>query len=290
MLKEFDKLFNGLMRKFLTERFSAVIILMGGFFLILGLVIFGWQDISFDLRSPVNADKVGQLGDFIGGFVGSIWTLSGVILFYVALQQQREDLKATMDIFTKQMEESQEQRKLQILQRDTLLLQQFESTFFNVLNIYYNITIQIKEKDAAFFAERMSLLYQNISAGKPDDPESEKVLKATEEFIAKERNDFQHYLQTLIQLIFLIHDNERLVSGGGSTATNDQMASNKYVKIVKAQLSAQELRLLYYLYNYSDYFSSDFKKLIIQYQLFEFMEASYLISPDHAVSRPHHVH
>lgn len=37
-------------------------------------------------------DKTGQVGDFIGGVIGSIWALTGVLLFYAALRIQTKEL------------------------------------------------------------------------------------------------------------------------------------------------------------------------------------------------------
>lgn len=61
----------------------------------------------------------GQFGDFFGGVVGSLWTLAGVLLYFSALKVQQEQLKA-------QKEEMKQSEKL-------LSQQQFESTFFGLL-------------------------------------------------------------------------------------------------------------------------------------------------------------
>ena len=43
--------------------------------------------------NTIEMDKTGQVGDFVGGVVGSVWSLTGVLLFYAALQLQRKELK-----------------------------------------------------------------------------------------------------------------------------------------------------------------------------------------------------
>lgn len=74
---------------------TITIIALGS--IVSGLIIF----ISFIYKlshnysissNEVIIDKSGQVGDFIGGVVGSVWSLTGVLLFYVTLQLQRREL------------------------------------------------------------------------------------------------------------------------------------------------------------------------------------------------------
>jgi len=44
--------------------------------------------------SKILLDKTAQVGDFIGGFVGSLWAFAGIILFYLALRLQRKEFQA----------------------------------------------------------------------------------------------------------------------------------------------------------------------------------------------------
>jgi hypothetical protein len=41
----------------------------------------------------IEIEKTGQVGDFVGGVVGAVWSLTGVLLFYAALHLQRKELK-----------------------------------------------------------------------------------------------------------------------------------------------------------------------------------------------------
>lgn len=80
-----------------------------GFFLISISIVFFFSNEHLSLNGVLKSDKVGQFGDFIGGIVGSVWALSGVILFYVALSLQRkefalqrQELKETRNVFEQQ--------------------------------------------------------------------------------------------------------------------------------------------------------------------------------------------
>jgi len=44
--------------------------------------------------SKILLDKTALVGDFIGGFVGSLWAFAGIILFYLALRLQRKEFQA----------------------------------------------------------------------------------------------------------------------------------------------------------------------------------------------------
>ena len=61
---------------------------------ILGFYIFDWTRIPFDEENETSIfERLAQVGDFVGGLVGAIWTLAGVIFFYSALTTQRDEFK-----------------------------------------------------------------------------------------------------------------------------------------------------------------------------------------------------
>ena len=74
--------------------------------------------------------QTGQVGDFIGGVIGSVWALAGVFLYFSALKLQQQELKS-------QREEMATSQKL-------LDQQLFEGTFFNLLKAQENIRDNIK--------------------------------------------------------------------------------------------------------------------------------------------------
>jgi len=45
------------------------------------------------LSGKIDIEKTGQFGDFIGGVVGSIWSLTGVLLFFATLRLQSREFK-----------------------------------------------------------------------------------------------------------------------------------------------------------------------------------------------------
>lgn len=139
--------------KLFSERISKIFIFLG-LGLLMGIVILYWyNDHNFDSNYQINDNKLGSFGDIIGGLIGSIWALAGYILYYVALKEQRKDIEtnqrglnvqiATLERqvqeYELQRQELVETRKVLNQQSITLLKQQFESTFFNSLNLLNNI-------------------------------------------------------------------------------------------------------------------------------------------------------
>lgn len=75
----------------------------------LGIVIVFLGSLSRDFtiwgNSSIILDKTGQVGDFIGGVVGSIWAFSGVLLFYQSLILQRKEFQSQREALNAQKNE-----------------------------------------------------------------------------------------------------------------------------------------------------------------------------------------
>jgi hypothetical protein len=113
------------------------------------LLVFGWKEgLSIDV--PINDGKFGTFGDFFGGVLGSVWSLCGVILFYLALMEQRKDFKTNNEALVQQIEALKVQTKEFSLQRSemeltrevsreqskTLQRQRLDTTYFSLIDLY----------------------------------------------------------------------------------------------------------------------------------------------------------
>ena len=117
---------------------SFWVIIFGILWILIAILIFSWKS-HLSFSEAIQSEKVAQLGDFIGGVVGSIWALAGVILFYAALtlqrkefRLQRQELKATRNIFE--------------AQADQLKVQQRENTFFHLIENHRNLVQTLSAK------------------------------------------------------------------------------------------------------------------------------------------------
>lgn len=140
-----------MIKKIASQNFSITLIIIGVAILIISILPFTWNDLSIDVTQKANASKIAQYGDFIGGVVGSIFSLAGVILFYVALKEQREDFKTNTETLTLQKEELklqrkelEETRKVFEKQSKTMTDQQNDNTFFNLLDNHSRVVESLK--------------------------------------------------------------------------------------------------------------------------------------------------
>lgn len=134
ILRKYSKVSNTMF----SRHTSFWTIVLGLSLIIISIIVFSWSE-SFSTSDPIKSEKIGQLGDFIGGIVGSIWALSGVILFYVALTLQRKE-------FQLQRRELKETRGVFEQQSKQLKIQQRENTFFHLLDNHKKFIDSFSEK------------------------------------------------------------------------------------------------------------------------------------------------
>ena len=87
---------NNIWVRVLTEKAGFILVVVG-FVIIIGAIIAFVYFRSWSFSSTINEEIVGQFGDFVGGVVGTLFALVGVVLYYVALTEQRKDLKINHD-------------------------------------------------------------------------------------------------------------------------------------------------------------------------------------------------
>jgi hypothetical protein len=299
------------MKKLLTEKFSKRLLTLGFILLVLGFVLFVWNDWSFSSSDKLKADKVGQFGDFVGGLIGSIWALAGVVLFYVALTEQRSDfatnrkvldaqteaLKQQIKEFELQREELSETRKVFNIQSETLKKQQFESTFFNLVNLHHKIVNSI---DLQSRVDKYQGFEKIFARGLTDGEKNEKVIQITTgrdcfvkfckgfrniyrenkeadtemierelcnksylEYYENHQSDLGHYFRNLYHIFKFIKN-------------SDELDKKRYTSLVRAQLSNDELFLLFYNSS-SDLGKDKFLPLIEEFHLLKNLNREFFI-------------
>ncbi|WP_300433990.1 putative phage abortive infection protein [Christiangramia sp.] len=301
------------MRNILTEK-NSIRILIGGFILlIIAILIFVWKDWFFSFDSKIQSDKIAQFGDFVGGLIGSLWALAGVMLFYVALSEQRKDfqtnrmvldaqtdaLKQQIKEFELQREELSETREVFKIQSKTLKKQQFESTFFNLVNLHHQIVNSIDLKSTRNKYDLIERMRNRDHHG--NKPPNEKILEITtgrdcfvrfrnglkylyfekdekreansineidfvkkvyDEYYEKHQSDLGHYFRNLYHTFKFIKN---------SDIENKQM----YASLVRAQLSNDELFMIFY--NGLSDMGKKFKPLIEEFKILKTLNPKTLI-------------
>ncbi len=125
-----------------------------GIILIPMAILMPWVVVHFDLKS---LGDFGAVGDFIGGTTVTFLTGASVFLLIATNIMQRKELqmsRKSIDEMVKQTEASVEQmaasvqqaeeaRKETQITNETMKRQQFETTFFNMINLQHNILKEV---------------------------------------------------------------------------------------------------------------------------------------------------
>ncbi len=242
-------------------------------FVILAIVVvIIWGSFWYFLSN--NPDR-GTFGDMFGSvnalFSGLAFAgvICAILLQMKELSLQRNELKLTRD-------ELKGQKMQMELQNKTLLKQNFENTFFQLLGLHQQIlgAIDLIVRQGSVISGRdcFSKFYdslkktwakeiaKNIGEGKT----KEEVLNLVYlKFNNKHQSEFGHYFRSLYHIIKLIDH-------------SDVEDKRLYTNLVRAQLSSYELTLLFYNC-LSDLGREKFKPLVEKYALLKNMPKDLLI-------------
>ena len=271
--------------KIFSEKTAKVLSWIGLALILIGASIFILCR-SWDFSWTINEEIVGQFGDFVGGVVGCIFAFVGVILYYVALTDQREDIKINREALktqvktleqqieefkaqTKEMQDTrtvyEEQTKLYRQQTDYYqqqvkelknqtkisLLQQFNSEFYGLLGVFLNV----KNDCSTPIKNLLEALKKKAESntGTLCDKHSCLIEEFTNQYLLNS-NSLSIYFKTLYRLLKMIDD------------SNIELSHKKrYAKTIRSQLSETELLVIYYDY-YSD-FGEKVRILAVKYNL-----------------------
>lgn len=255
------------------------------------IILFLWQEDFFSNRT-ISHEKFGTFGDFFGGVLGSIWALCGVLLFYLALKEQRGDfannkialmkqidaLTVQTDEFKLQRNELQETRKIFTEQSKTLKQQRFESTFFSLIDLYNKIisNLHLQDSNKNYFKSLKNKLYEDYKS----EHEDENNIVKCHEYAAKSylkifydnKEELTYYYRTIYRVLSII-DNSELT----------ELEKILYVKILRSQLSENELLFLFY--NSNTKYGGKFYPYILKYNLLKHLPLLSKIEFQYYVSR-----
>ncbi|NGZ15741.1 hypothetical protein HGG78_18720 [Vibrio aestuarianus] len=218
------------------------------------LILLTWPISEFSInKSGVFGDSFGALTSIFSGlaFAGVVWTIVS----------QREELKVT---------------------RDELKNQGFENAFFQMLKLHNQIINEIdlvntrKEAGVVRTAGRDCFVtfvnrffeHYDVQVRKGDDLEGEanRLYAAYSSFWDDNGHELAHYFRFLYNIFKFIDESE---------IKNKQF----YSRLVRAQLSDQELILIYY--NSFGPYGKKFQSYIETFQLMDNLQKSYVIHESH---------
>lgn len=292
-----------------SEKTARILSFIGLLMIVLGtivFIVFGDWEFSFTLSE----EKVGQFGDFVGGVVGTILAFVGVILYYIALTEQRKDidinretlltqvkaLDQQIEEFKAQTEELQETRKVyeeqtnlyreqtnyyqqQVkelkIQTKTSSLQHFNSEFYSLLNVFINI----KNKCESLINNILETLHKKRQHYKDEEicNNLSWIIKEYTNLYYNNSKSLSIYFKTLYRLLKMIDD---------SIIESDH--KQRYAKTLRSQLSENELLIIYY--DYYSVLGEKVKILANKYKLLKHLNLMDKLEIDVNVFKENKVH
>ena len=217
----------------------------------------------------------GQIGDLIAGHftaLAFIGILINITQMRRSLDKQDEAIKIQQKEMQNQQDEMRATTKSLELQAKLIEKQNFENTFFKMLDLYINIQNNIRFKDNDKKIEKNGdeafLKYSEFWSV----PDLENLLlkdfnEININFIKKNHIYLSHYFRTLYRIIKFVHL---------YTDIYNQIDKKEYIKLIRAQLSSIHLFIIFC--NCLHVRGSNLKKLAEEYAIFEHLEPMQLFT------------
>lgn len=229
-----------------------LILLSGGLLLYLG-----W------LRNYLHIggeNPVENWADWSGGLTAPLLSIAGYFFIYAAFRQQSRD--------------SQEGQK-------RFLLQQFETTFFNLISLHNQNVSDIHQTTSKHVENFFALAHSFLESQSSKDTSLAYVSRLYEQqFYAKHYNHIDHFARHLLFVLTFIDETSAL----GDTEKG-KAEKQRFVNILLAQLSTDELFLLFYHCMSMPDVLQQYREVLKRYHVFgRLFQAKVLLDAQHQVA------
>lgn len=209
-------------------------------------------------------DVWGQFGDFVGGILNPLFSLTALFALLHTIKLQSKELHES----TEQLKASAKAFKLQ---NDVMRRQQFETSFFQMLGLFNQMVNEVSTSNHSVKG-RLCLISLAGSAKRLDVSLENRNLEQQyhNEIHDKYRYVLAPYFRTIYNIVNLI-DISYLEN-------NDKIF---YINIVRSQLSEHELVLLFYNCLSLPNARHKFLPLVKKYRLLKNLDKKLLANPEH---------
>jgi hypothetical protein len=266
-----------------------IIILIIGFYAILNpfLIKFG-----YGITDPA---ILGTTGDWLAGSSTPLLTFASFILLVETFRLQRKEIELTRQALEDQKEELELTRQAHLSQNETLEKQRIESAIFQGISLHneivlsmevsqekrflsgtdivpFIVTIKGRNVFKKLYSELKNYLYYDYERHRNHnvitlEQRYQQIHEGYYEWYIENEHYVGHYYRNLYHLFKMIHN-----------SVLDQLEKEKYVDIVRAQLSSEELLLLFYnAISFRE--NNSFIPLIRQYNILKHINKERLIMP-----------
>jgi hypothetical protein len=241
-------------------------------------VIVIWAISGYVIYHFVGPER-GIFGDMFGA-VNALFSGLAFVGFLYTILLQRADLKLQKHEHDLSRAEMAAQREQLVLQNETLRMQSFESTFFQLLRLQNDIVnaidltrtdtgeVTLKGRDcfrvfyASFCARWKEQRSEDAGATTLD-----RIRRTYLNFSAEIEAEAGHYFMTLYNILKYVD-------------SSDVAHKKRYTNLVRAQLSSYEVALLFYTC-LSERGAAKFKPLIEHYAMLKMLPRDELLDPEH---------
>lgn len=240
----------------------------------LAVVVFSFFVHKFGIGYWETVEEWAQTGDFFGGILNPIFAFFSLILIAytlfqnkTAIEQNKEALHASneeLKLSRIEYSKSVDALKGQVEQFN---FQRFENTFFNMLSLQNEILNELEFKTKNLSASKnpnedstrsryvFGSILRWIDGSDDTDP-----FDNYDYFQVYENQVVGHYFRNLYQILKFVDD-----------ATLSDGDKVKYARILRGQLSSDEISLLFFNCLSSKVDSGQFKEYVIKYKMLEHM-------------------
>ncbi|MCM3587012.1 putative phage abortive infection protein [Mesobacillus maritimus] len=238
LLEKLDEEYEELLQKREKKVVYLEWVKLIGIFLLILLVIESAAYISLTL---IQVEK-GTFGDFFNGIISPFISIGALTAAYLAYKSQSSQLD---------------------LQQKEVKLQRFENHFFQLLGLHNDIVKSMTYDEDGFDQpingrEYFNKIYEKLIRIYNNNPNPKNKYSTMMNEIDKGENDqLLHYFRNLYQIFKLIERN---------SAEFDQDELKQYVDIIRAQLTPNEIAILYFNTRY--YGKDDFDETLQNFNFF----------------------
>lgn len=219
----------------------------------------------------IGKSSFGEWGDFFGGVLNPIFTLLTFTGVLITIVLQQTELRESRTEMRRSADALQEQTK-------SLKLQNFESTFFQMLSVHTALVGAIDLIDDEgrttrgrdcfnVFYTRLNKIYREQLVKSNEKYSDDAVLRLSYQlFWKKHQVELGHYFRYLYNIVRFVKESV--------------YADGPYIRLVRAQLSDQETLLLFYNCIASEH-GKRFKKLAEDFSLLDNMPKIRVLKEHH---------
>ena len=222
-------------------------------FCLISIVFFAWGRPFFKFSWFADTEVLGHYGDFVGGLVACVIAYINVRLLVKTLKNQ--------------IEANAEIQKTNRQNIEIYTLQQFHDTFTTLMGMYHDTLKDLKDDKVfgkVYLHGVITELYNKLVSSGDFDDMSESALKEFRTFYAKNVQYASVYFRILYRLFQHIDDTDI-----------DEKRKASYAKIIRSQLSEDELLLL--RYNAKTHYGKKMQKYINSYNLLKHLPVMNLL-------------